>query len=61
MNTNIILYSSIVTASIMFSALFFNLAYSQSPDYELQEISPDVYVVSANGYNSMFLITQEES
>lgn len=59
MNSNIGLYSSIVTASIIFSALFFNLAYSQSPSYELQEISPDVYVVSANGYNSMFLITQE--
>lgn len=59
MNTNIILYSSIVTASIIFSALFFNTVYSQSPNYELQEISPDVYVVSANGYNSMFLITQE--
>jgi glyoxylase-like metal-dependent hydrolase (beta-lactamase superfamily II) len=36
-----------------------NLAYAQEPDYELQEIKPGVYVVSAGGYNSMFLVTQE--
>jgi glyoxylase-like metal-dependent hydrolase (beta-lactamase superfamily II) len=29
------------------------------PDYELQEIKPGVYVVSAGGSNSMFLVTQE--
>jgi glyoxylase-like metal-dependent hydrolase (beta-lactamase superfamily II) len=52
-------YSSACTASILFSALFLNLAYAQEPDYELQEIKPGVYVVSAGGYNSMFLVTQE--
>ena len=52
-------YSSVATASILFSALVLNLAYAQEPDYELQEIKPGVYVVSAGGYNSMFLVTQE--
>src|SRR5829696_8610192 len=51
--------SSVATASILFSALFLNLAYAQEPDYELREIKPGVYVVSAGGYNSMFLVTQE--
>src|SRR5918999_2876810 len=52
-------YSSVATVSILLSALFLSLAYAQEPDYELQEIKPGVYVVSAGGYNSMFLVTQE--
>ena len=52
-------YSSVAAASILFSALFLNFTYAQEPDYELQEIKPGVYVVSAGGYNSMFLVTQE--
>ena len=36
-----------------------DLAYAQDTDYELQEIKPGVYVVSAGGSNSMFLVTQE--
>jgi glyoxylase-like metal-dependent hydrolase (beta-lactamase superfamily II) len=59
MYTTMARYSSVATASILFSALFFNLAYAQEPDYELREIKPGVYVVSAGGYNSMFLVTQE--
>jgi glyoxylase-like metal-dependent hydrolase (beta-lactamase superfamily II) len=59
MYTTIARYPSVATASILFSALFLNLAYAQEPDYELQEIKPGVYVVSAGGYNSMFLVTQE--
>ena len=51
--------SSVTSASIFFCALFSNLAYAQGPDYELQEIKPGVYVVSAGGSNSMFLVTQE--
>ena len=51
--------SSVAGASILFCALFSNLAYAQGPDYELQEIKPGVYVVSAGGSNSMFLVTQE--
>ena len=51
--------SSVASASILFCALFSNLAYAQGPDYELQEIKPGVYVVSAGGSNSMFLVTQE--
>jgi glyoxylase-like metal-dependent hydrolase (beta-lactamase superfamily II) len=59
-NTNIAWYSLVAaTVSILFYALFSNLAYSQVSDYELQEIKPGVYVVSAGGSNSMFLVTQE--
>lgn len=59
MNTNITWYSLVVIASILFYTLFSNLVYSQVADYELLEIKPSVYVVSAGGYNSMFLVTQE--
>ena len=61
MNINIVRYSLVAatTTSILFYTLFSNLAYSQLPDYELQEIKPGVYVVSAGGSNSMFLVTQE--
>src|SRR5919112_5516147 len=59
MNTNIIRYSLVVIASILSYTLFSNLVYSQVADYELQEIKPSVYVVSAGGSNSMFLVTQE--
>jgi glyoxylase-like metal-dependent hydrolase (beta-lactamase superfamily II) len=54
-------WSSSVAAvtSVLFFALFPNLAFAQGPDYELQEIKPGVYVVSAGGSNSMFLVTQE--
>ena len=52
-------YSSVAAAFVLFSALFSNLAYAQGTDYELQEIKPGVYVVSAGGSNSMFLVTQE--
>ena len=58
-NTNIARYPLVAAATILFYALFSNLAYSQVPDYELQEIKPGVYVVSAGGSNSMFLVTQE--
>jgi glyoxylase-like metal-dependent hydrolase (beta-lactamase superfamily II) len=59
MNTNTALYSLVAASSILFYSLFSNLAYSQVADFELQEIKPGVYVVSASGYNSMFLVTQE--
>ncbi len=59
MNTNIAQYSLVAVASILFCNLFSNLTYSQVADYELQEIKPGVYVVSAGGTNSMFLVTQE--
>ena len=59
MKTNIARYSLVAAASILFYTLFSDLAYSQAPDYELQEIKPGVYVVSAGGSNSMFLVTQE--
>ena len=50
---------SSLAASILFSTLFLNLAYAQGPDFELQEIKPGVYVVSAGGSNSMFLVNEE--
>jgi glyoxylase-like metal-dependent hydrolase (beta-lactamase superfamily II) len=59
MYTTMVRYSSVATAFILFSALFSNFAYAQGPEYELQEIKPGVYAVSAGGYNSMFLVTQE--
>ena len=59
MNTNIAQYSLVATASILFFTLFSNFAYSQVADYELQEIKPGVYVVSAGGTNSMFMVTPE--
>ena len=59
MKTNIARYSLVAVAPILFFTLFSNLVYSQAPDYEFQEIKPGVYVVSAGGYNSMFLVTQE--
>ncbi len=52
-------FSLVATASILFYTLFSNLAYSQVVDYDLQEIKPNVYVVSAGGSNSMFLVTEE--
>ncbi|HKG71496.1 MAG TPA: MBL fold metallo-hydrolase, partial [Nitrososphaeraceae archaeon] len=52
-------YSSVAAASFLFSALFSNLAYAQVTDYDLQEIKPGVYVVSAGGSNSMFLVTPQ--
>jgi glyoxylase-like metal-dependent hydrolase (beta-lactamase superfamily II) len=59
MYTTMVRYSLVATAFILFSALSPNFAYAQGPEYELQEIKPGVYVVSAGGYNSMFLVTQE--
>jgi glyoxylase-like metal-dependent hydrolase (beta-lactamase superfamily II) len=59
MYTTFLRCSSVAAAFILFSALFSNLAYAQGPEYELQEIKPGVYVVSAGGYNSMFLVTHE--
>jgi glyoxylase-like metal-dependent hydrolase (beta-lactamase superfamily II) len=60
MNTNRVRYSLVAAAtSILFYALISNLAYSQVPDYEMQEIKPGIYVVSAGGSNSLFLVTQE--
>jgi glyoxylase-like metal-dependent hydrolase (beta-lactamase superfamily II) len=59
MNSNIIRYSLVAFAFILFYSLFSNLVYSQLADYELLEIKPSVYVVSAGGSNSMFLVTQE--
>src|ERR671910_726400 len=59
MYTTMARYSSVATASILFSALFLNLAHAQEPDYELQEIKPGVHGVAAGGSNSMFLVTQE--
>ena len=59
MNSNITWYSLVAIASILFYTLFSNLVYSQVADYELQEIKPSVYVVSAGGSNSMFMVTQE--
>jgi hypothetical protein len=59
MYTTMARYSSVAAASLLFCALFSNLAYAQGTDYELQEIKPGVYVVSAGGSNSMFLVIQE--
>ena len=59
MDTNIIRYSLVAIASILFYTLFSNPVYSQVADYDLLEIKPSVYVVSAGGSNSMFLVTQE--
>ncbi|HZA64197.1 MAG TPA: hypothetical protein VE573_15080, partial [Nitrososphaeraceae archaeon] len=59
MYTTIVRYSSVAAAFILFSALFSNLTFAQVPEYELRGIKPGVYVVSAGGYNSMFLVTQE--
>ncbi|MDP8941369.1 MAG: MBL fold metallo-hydrolase, partial [Thermoproteota archaeon] len=59
MNASLAWYSSIATASILFSAFFPNFAYAQGTDYDLQEIKNGVYMMSADGYNSMFLVTGE--
>src|ERR671916_460697 len=59
MNASMAWYSSIATASILFSAFFPNFAYAQGTDYDLQEIKNGVYMISADGYNSMFLVTGE--
>jgi glyoxylase-like metal-dependent hydrolase (beta-lactamase superfamily II) len=59
MKTNIARYSLVAAAPILFYTLFSDLAYSQAPDYELQEIKPGVYLVSGGGTNFMFLVTQE--
>ncbi|MDQ3961413.1 MAG: MBL fold metallo-hydrolase, partial [Thermoproteota archaeon] len=59
MYTTMVRYSSVTAAFILFSALFSNLTFAQVPEYELRGIKPGVYVVSAGGYNSMFLVTQE--
>jgi glyoxylase-like metal-dependent hydrolase (beta-lactamase superfamily II) len=59
MNASMAWYSSIATASILFSAFFPNFAYAQGTDYDLQEIKNGVYMMSADGYNSMFLVTGE--
>lgn len=52
-------YSLVAATSILFSTFFPSLAYSQGPDYEMQQIKPGVYVVSSGGSNSMFLVTQK--
>ena len=59
MNASMAWYSSIATASILFSAFFPNFAYAQGTDYDLQEIKNGVYMMSADGYNSMFMVTGE--
>jgi glyoxylase-like metal-dependent hydrolase (beta-lactamase superfamily II) len=59
MYTTMARYSLVAAASILFSTLFLNFAYAQGPDFELQEIKPGVYVVSAGGSNSMFLVNEE--
>jgi glyoxylase-like metal-dependent hydrolase (beta-lactamase superfamily II) len=57
MNPSMTWYSSIATAYILFSAFFPNFAYAQGTGYDLQEIKNGVYMMSADGYNSMFLVT----
>lgn len=59
MNTSITWSILIVAASIFSYTLLFNVAYAQAPEYSLQEIKPGVYLVSAGGSNSMFLVTQQ--
>ena len=59
MDLNVARYSLVTAAFVLFYTLFSNLAYSQVSDYEVEEIKPGVYVVSAGGSNSMFLVTQE--
>jgi glyoxylase-like metal-dependent hydrolase (beta-lactamase superfamily II) len=59
MNASVAWYPSIATASILFSAFFPNLAYAKGTGYDLQEIKDGVYMMSAGGYNSMFLVTGE--
>lgn len=59
MNTSIKWCILIVAACILSYTLLFNIAYAQAPEYSLQEIKPGVYLVSAGGSNSMFLVTQE--
>src|SRR3712207_8642132 len=51
--------STLFPYTTLFRSLFSNLAYAQGTGYELQEIKPGVYVVSAGGSTSMFLVTQE--
>jgi glyoxylase-like metal-dependent hydrolase (beta-lactamase superfamily II) len=59
MDLNVARYSLVTAAFVLLYTLFSNLAYSQVSDYEVEEIKPGVYVVSAGGSNSMFLVTQE--
>lgn len=59
MNVNLVMYSVLAAASLVFYSIFSNFAYSQGQDYTLQEIKPGVYVVSSGGTNSMFLVTDE--
>src|SRR3712207_2204336 len=59
MYTTIAQFSLVAAASILISTLFSSLAYSQGPDYEMQQIKPDVYAVSSGGSNSMFLVTSD--
>ena len=57
MNASMTLFSLMAAASLLLSALFSNLAYAQGAGYDVQEIQDGVYVVSAGGYNSMFMTT----
>jgi glyoxylase-like metal-dependent hydrolase (beta-lactamase superfamily II) len=53
---------SLATVAVLLfsSAVSLNLAYAQgTADYALEEIKDGVYVVSAGGYNSMFMATGE--
>lgn len=59
MNTSIKWCILIVAACTLSYTLLFNTAHAQAPEYSLQEIKPGVYLVSAGGSNSMFLVTQE--
>ncbi len=59
MNTSIKWCILIVAACTLSYTLLFNTAHAQTPEYSLQEIKPGVYLVSAGGSNSMFLVTQE--
>lgn len=57
MNANMALFSLMGAASLLLSAVFSNLAYAQGTGYDVQEIKDGVYVVSAGGYNSIFITT----
>ncbi len=59
MNSRVIWCTLIVATSIVSYTVFLNVVYSQATEYSMQEIKPDVYIVSAGGYNSLFLVSQE--
>ena len=55
----LLIFGSIILLTFLIGLGNLNNILAEEKDYDLKEVKDDVYVVSSNGYNVMFLVTGE--